>query len=364
MVVGMAEVRVNDKGPTQKQYRVLNPDGTLVVNAPVRMPADLVVQALRWMLLSRMYDEHAIAMRREGRWGRYPPLVGQEAAVVGTMLALDPKQDWLVPQYRELVACVHHGHPLERITAHYMGKGAHSRVPDGIKLVPLQVALAAQLQHAAGLAWGLRLQGRPGVVMTFIGDGGSSEGDFHEALNAAGVTKAPVVFVLQNNQWAISTPRSMQSAATSLSHRAAGYGLPGIEVDGNDLLAMYDVAVDAVQRAQRGEGPTLIEAVTYRMSLHNTTDDPSKYLDMEAFEEAKQRDPIDRVTAYLSGLGRWDGNRQQEMKTKLQAEIDEAVEKAIGFPGPQPADAYENVYAQPPERMQRQLAALLARSQS
>jgi pyruvate dehydrogenase E1 component subunit alpha len=176
------------------QHRILNADGTLVDGATPRMPPELLIEGLRWMLLSRLYDERAVALQRQGTWGRYPPGTGQEAAIVGSMMVLEPSIDWLVPQYRELVAYVHHGLPLDRISARYMGKFEPARIPDGVNILPMQVALAAQLQHATGLAWGLRLQKKPGIVMTYVGDGASSEGDFHEALNLAGVTRAPVVF--------------------------------------------------------------------------------------------------------------------------------------------------------------------------
>jgi pyruvate dehydrogenase E1 component alpha subunit len=343
------------------QLRVLNPDGTVVAGATPRMDEEFLLEALRWMQLSRLYDERATAMQRQGRWGVYSPVMGQEAAVVGSMMPLEPERDWLVPQYRETVAYVHHGYPLERITANYLGKPLSGRIPDGVNVLPTQVALAAQLQHATGLAWGLKLQKRPGIVMTYIGDGGSSEGDFHEALNLAGVLRAPIVFFMQNNQWAISTPRRLQSAAPSFSLRAAGYGFPGVEVDGNDVLAVYAASVDAVERARAGEGPTLIEAVTYRMSFHNTTDDPSRYRDQAEFEQAKQRDPIARVTAYLTALGLWDEKRERDLKGALNAEIDAAVASALAMPAVRPEQVFENVYERAPERVRRQRAQAVGR---
>jgi pyruvate dehydrogenase E1 component alpha subunit len=333
---------------------VLNSDGTLVAGAAPKMDANLVTEAVRWMFLSRTYDGRAVALQKQGKWNRYPAGTGQEASIVGSMIALDPSIDWLVPQYRELVACVRHGYPLERITARYMGRYEPSRIPDGVLVLPMQVALAAQLQHATGLAWGLRLQKKPGVVLAYVGEGASSEGDFHEALNLAGVAKAPIVFFLQNNQWAMSTSREIQSATPSFSLRAGGYGFLGVEVDGNDLLAVYDVTVDAVTRARAGLGPTLIEAVTYRESFHNTSDDPSKYMDVDAYEAAKGRDPITRVTDYLASLGRWDERLQMEMMANVASEIDNALEKADASPPPRLEDAVDNVFAQPTERLRRQ----------
>src|SRR3982074_1256245 len=297
---------------------ILKPDGTLAPGIGPRMDEEFVLEALRLMMLSRAYDERVIGLQRQGRFGVFSPGLGQEASVVGSAMALDPSRDWIVPQYRELMAVVHHGYPLELITATYMGKTTpDTRIPGGVHGLPTQVALAAPLPQATGLAWGLKLQGRDSVVMAYIGDGGSSEGDFHEAMNLAGVQQAPIVFFMQNNQWAISTPRRLQSATLSFSLRAAGYGFPGVEVDGNDVLAVYDSAVEAVERARAGEGPTLIESVTYRMGFHNTTDNPSRYQDPAEYEEAKQRDPIDRVVKYLTALGLWNDDRQLSCREQV-----------------------------------------------
>jgi pyruvate dehydrogenase E1 component alpha subunit len=324
------------------------------------MSDTMLLEALRWMLMSRAYDERAVAMQRQGLYGVFSPSLGQEASVVGSCMALDPARDWIVPQYRELMAVVHHGYPLERLAAIGMGRGtAATRIPEGVKVLPTQVALAAQLPHATGLAWGLKLQKKDAVVMTYVGEGGSSEGDFHEALNLAGVQQAPVVFFLQNNQWAISTPRRVQTATPSFALRAAGYGFPGVEVDGNDVLAVYEVASDAVERARSGGGPTLIESVTYRMSFHNTTDNPSLYEDPAEREEARRRDPIDRVLQYLRDKGQWDEAIDSRMRAGVDGQIGEAFEKAMGFPAVTPAELFEHAYSELPGQLQRQRDELL-----
>jgi pyruvate dehydrogenase E1 component alpha subunit len=339
---------------------ILKPDGTLVKGAEPSMDEEFLLEALRLMLLSRLYDEKVIGLQRQGQFGVFSPGHGQEAAIVGSAMALDPGRDWIVPQYRELFAVVHHGYPLEKITATYMGKTTEAtRIPDGVNVLPTQVALAAQLPQATGLAWGLMLQGTDSVVMAYIGEGGSSEGDFHEALNLAGVQRCPIVFFMQNNQWAISTPRRMQSAAASFAARAAGYGFPGVEVDGNDLLAVHESAVEAVKRARAGEGPTLIEAVTYRMGFHNTTDNPSRYEDPEERAEAALRDPIDRVTKYLASLGLWSEARGRQLREELQAELDRAVGWALAEPGATPQMLFDNIYARPPARQLRQRSEFL-----
>jgi pyruvate dehydrogenase E1 component alpha subunit len=307
------------------------------------------------MLMSRIYDERATALQRQGLYGVFSPALGQEASVVGSTSALDPARDWIVPQYRELVALVRHGYPLERLAAMGMGRVTEAaRIPDGVNVLPNQVALATQLPHAAGLAWGLKLQKKDSVVMTYVGDGGSSEGDFHEGLNLAGVQRAPVVFFLSNNQWAISTPRRVQSATPSFALRAAGYGFPGVEVDGNDVLAVYSAAREAVERARAGEGPTLIESVTYRMSFHNTTDNPSLYEDPKQRDDASRRDPIDRVVRYLTLRGLWDEERDRETRASVRAEVDAALEKAAAFPVVTPNQLFDHIYSELPERLRRQ----------
>ena len=335
------------------------PDGTVAPGGKSRMDEELLLEALGWMMKSRLYDQRVIALQRQGQFGVYSPGMGQEASIVGSALALDPARDWIVPQYRELMATVHHGLPLEVITAQYLGKIAPARIPDGVNVLPNQVSIAAHLPQATGLAWGLKLQGKDAVVMAYIGDGGSSEGDFHEALNLAGVVKAPIVFFLQNNQWAISTSRRFQSATRSFALRAAGYGFEGVEVDGNDVMAVYDVTSDAVERARSGGGPTLIEAVTYRMSFHNTTDNPARYEDPKEHEEARSRDPIQRVQRYLAGLGLWDAKREAELTAQVREDIEHALQLAYAADAPKPADVFANAYADEPSRVARQRSELL-----
>jgi pyruvate dehydrogenase E1 component alpha subunit len=336
---------------------VLDPDGALVDGAQPRLSLERTVEGLRWMLLSRAFDARATTLQRQGRFGTFSPVKGQEASVVGTALTLDPAIDWIVPSYRELPALVRHGHPLERVVAGYMGKLGPARIPDGVLLLPNQVALATQLQHAVGLAWGLKLQRRPGVVMAYCGEGAASEGDFHEACNMAGVRQAPIVFVLMNNQWAISTSREVQSAG-EFHRRAEGYGFTGVPVDGNDLLAVYEVAAEAVDRARGGGGPTLIDCLTYRLSFHNTTDNPRAYLPEGWLERAEREDPIQRVQTYLAGRGLWDEAAGAAMEGEVAEQLDAAVEAAAAMPAARPADVFENVYANAPARVVRQRDAL------
>jgi pyruvate dehydrogenase E1 component alpha subunit len=342
-------------------YQVLEPSGKLRAGAKPALDDEFVLEGLRWMLLSRAFDTKATALQRQGKFGVFSPVLGQEAAVVGSAMAFDPKIDWLVPQYRELPAYLIWGLPLSKHILNLSGNPIAGRIPEDVKLLPTQVALAAQLPHAVGIAWGLKIQGKEGAVLTYFGEGASSEGDFHEACNLAGVVRAPIVFLLQNNQWAISTPRAYQSAAAHFADRAAGYGFEGRVVDGNDLLAVYEVTREAVERARKGDGPTLIEAVTYRMSFHNTTDNPSRYQPPEELEEARRRDPVERVEKYLRDRGLWSEDREKEMKQAAADEIEAAIAEAQKAAPPQPSQIFDHVFAELTPRQAAQRDEMLGR---
>lgn len=344
---------------SRERLEVLDLDGSLRPGAAAPLSDDETLTALRWMMLSRSVDARATSLQRQGRMGTFSAVRGQEASVVGSSSALDPSRDWIVPQYRELPAMARHGVPLDQFLLYWMGNPAGGRIPDGVRVLPVQIALAAQLPHATGLAWGLALQQRDDVVMTYFGDGASSEGDFHEALNLAGVVRAPVVFWLQNNGWAISTPRSQQTAAVSFADRAAGYGIAGVVVDGNDLFAVNQAARDAVARARSGGGPTLVESQTYRMGAHNTADDHTRYMHQETLDEWEVLDPILRVQRYLAARDRWDPATAEALQAEIDAEIDAAVERAEAVGPADPADVFSHVYADPPARLKAQRLAAL-----
>jgi pyruvate dehydrogenase E1 component alpha subunit len=309
------------------------------------------------MLRSRVIDERFFSLQRQGRLGTYSPVDGEEATVVGSAWALDPARDWVVPYYRELPAMLHQGYTLERALRYLKGLPGGNHMEPGVNVLPYQISLAAQLPHAVGLAWGLRHQGSDGVVLAYFGDGASSEGDAHEALNLAGVRRTPVVFVLKNNGWAISTPVERQTAAASFAARAEGYGMPGEVVDGNDLFAVYDACRRAVEHARAGEGPTLIEARTHRLGPHNTADDPTRYVDPAWLEERRGRDPVARVRAYLQERGLADEAAEAELVERFRDEVDAAVDAVEALPAP-PAEAmFEHAYARPPARVQAQRGA-------
>ncbi len=337
-----------DPGP----LRLLSPDGRLC-GEPSLAPGQ-AVDALRWMLLSQALDELAIKLQRLKRIGLYAPVSGQEATVVGSALALDPSRDWMVPASREQVAMVHHGLPLLNLLAGYMGRLDHAGIPPGVRLLPRQQAIAAQLPHAAGLAWALKLRGERGAVLVYCGDGASSEGDFHEALNLAGVLRAPLVIVLINNRYAISTPVRKQTAASDLSKRALGYGFRGVAVDGNDVMAVHQASQEAVRRALEGDGPTLIECRTYRLSFHNTSDNPREYRSDDEVEEARREDPVGRLRRYLLQAGLLSDADVAALAAEQERALLEAQRVAAGLSRPDPASIFTHAYAVEAERLTRQ----------
>ena len=336
--------------------RILAPDGTAPDGYRPPLSEPDLLAAHRLMLLSRRIDERAFNLQRQGRLGTFSPVHGQEASVVGSAAALDPARDWVVPQYRELPAMLRQGYTLERFFLYFKGNPEGNRMPEGVNLLPFQISLATQLPHAVGLAWGLRHQGRDGVVCVYLGDGASSEGDFHEACNLAGLRRAPVIFLLQNNGWAISTPVRKQTAAGSFAARSAGYGFPGELVDGDDFFAVYEASARAVTRARAGEGPTLIENRTYRMGPHNTADDPGRYVDPAELEAHRALDPIARLRAYLEAAGPLTPGLEAEMRQDIDREVEASLAAAEHRAGARPEQIFEHVYADPPPRVRWQQA--------
>ncbi|HEY4912380.1 MAG TPA: thiamine pyrophosphate-dependent enzyme [Candidatus Dormibacteraeota bacterium] len=331
---------------------MLGVDGTVRGTSP--MSSAQVVDALRLMLLSRAVDDRLIKLQRMGRVGVYGPVHGQEAAVIGSAMALDPNRDWIVPASREHPAMLRHGLPLMNMFATYMGNFDAAAVPDGVRLLPRQQSIGAQLPHATGLAWALKLRRTAGVVAVYFGEGASSEGDFHEASNLAGVMRVPLVMLLINNHYAISTPLHRQTAAVNLAARAEGYGFPGFVVDGNDLLAVYSTTLDAVNRALAGEGPTLIECRTYRMGFHNTSDNPKEYRDSAEVVEAEQRDPIERVRRFATREGIWSAGQEAAALDEIRSEIEMAQRQVEALPKPGVGAIFEHVYETLPPRLQQQ----------
>ncbi len=323
------------------------------------IPQEVHLKMFRAMLLGRCFDERMLDLQRQGRIGTFPPIKGQEAAQVGAVAVLRDS-DWLVPSFRETPAELMRGRTMESVLLYYSGYNEGTVIPKNQHDMPMSVPVASQILHAVGIGLAAKYRKTDEVVMTFFGDGATSEGDFHEALNCAAVYQCPVVFICQNNQWAISVPLREQTHSETLAQKAVAYGMPGIQVDGNDILAVYAAASEAANRARSGGGPTFIECVTYRIMMHTTADDPKKYRPEEEVERWKLKDPLLRYQKYLlqknilpeSGYT----DSLAEVKQEIQAAIDrvEQQTKELG----DPLDMFNHLYAELPPFLQKQKAEL------
>ncbi len=335
--------------------QILTPSGDLVGAAP--LSTALIVRLYRAMVFARTFDRKCAALQKQGRLATYSPFEGQEAAQVGSAAALGV-DDWMVASYRDGAAMWMQGYPMELLIAGRTGHEAGGSPPEPVPVLPPSITVGGHMLHAVGLAWASRILGQDRVAITYFGDGATSEGDFHEAMNFAGVFSLGVVFLCQNNGWAISMPTSGQTASESIAHKAVAYGMPGIQVDGNDLLAVYDSTAEALERARRGEGPTLIEAITYRVGPHTTADDPSRYRDHTEPVDWQRRDPLERVRLFLSERAAWTDEMQSEVEREAASTVEEAVQRAEALPAPTPEHLFGAMFAQTPPHLAEQRAAL------
>jgi len=350
-----------DPGET---YRILDDDGHVVDGRePPALSDEELLDIYRQMQLARLFDERAVSLQRQGRVGTYPPLSGQEGAQVGSAFALADR-DWIVPSYREHGVAMARGFPLERILLYWMGHEVGNRIPEELNMLPIAVPIATQIPHATGAAWASKLRGNDEVFCCYFGDGATSEGDFHEGLNFAGVYDVPAVFFCSNNQWAISMPRERQTGSQTLAQKAVAYGFDGVQVDGMDPLAVYEVTRAAVEKARNprdGEHrPTLIEAVQYRFGAHTTADDPTAYRDDEEVERWKAKDPIPRLETFLRRSDRLDDEKIQRIETEIETRVSDAIEAAEAFEPPGAEEIFEHVYEDEPRRLAAQREALEA----
>jgi pyruvate dehydrogenase E1 component subunit alpha len=339
--------------PTIEYLSILDADGHVDAQfEPDIPPADLK-RLYRTFLLARRFDERMLRLQRQGRIGTFGPIRGHEAAVLGSVYALRPS-DWLVPYYREWPAYMWRGWPLENLILYYAGFAEGMRVPDGLRDLPLCIPIASQIPHAVGVAYAARYKGEDSVTLVYLGDGATSHGDCQEAMNFAGVFQAPVVFVVLNNQWAISVPRSRQTRARTLAQKALAYGFPGIQVDGNDLLACYVATREAVERARQGGGPTLVEAVTYRLSMHTTADDPTKYRSEDEVKAWEAKEPLPRFRRYVEQKGVIDEAAHAALEAEVDAQVRESIERAEARMTPGLLEVFEHVYAERPPELEAQ----------
>jgi pyruvate dehydrogenase E1 component alpha subunit len=324
---------------------------------------DDVVYMYEQMTIGRNLDEVAFKLQRSGRMGTYPQNKGQEAAAMASGYAAKKGVDWLVPCYRENLALFHHGLPMHYILLHWMGDERGNQIPEGVNMTPLAIPIGTQMLHATGIAWSFKIRKEPRVAITYFGDGATSEGDFHEAMNFAGTFQAPVVFFCQNNQWAISVPRETQTASETIAQKAIAYGMPTLQVDGNDIFAVYKATRDAIERARGGGGPSFIEAVTYRLGDHTTADDARRYRDAQELESWLARDPLIRVRKYLERKDLWNNEKQAKLEERAKTITAEVVKAAEGIAKPTTDDMFDYTFAHPlPPELERQKRTLRTHS--
>ncbi|HLE42560.1 MAG TPA: pyruvate dehydrogenase (acetyl-transferring) E1 component subunit alpha [Methylomirabilota bacterium] len=343
--------------PPIEYLSILDADGHVDSELEPKIPPDDLRRLYRTFLLARRFDERMLRLQRQGRIGTFGPTKGHEAAVLGSVYALRPT-DWMVPYYREWPAYMWRGWPLENLILYYAGYAEGMRVPDGFHDLPLCIPIASQVPHAVGVAYAARYKGEDSVALVYLGDGATSHGDCQEAMNFAGVFQAPVVFLVLNNQWAISMPRSKQTRARTLAQKATAYGFAGVQVDGNDLLACYVGTREAVERARQGKGPTLVEAVTYRLSMHTTADDPTKYRSEDEVKAWEAKEPLPRFRRYVEQKGLVDEQIHAELEAEVDAQIRGSVEAAEARMKPDLMEVFEHVYAERPAELEAQRQAL------
>jgi pyruvate dehydrogenase E1 component alpha subunit len=346
-----------------KMFQILKPDGTLVEGREPPIDDQETLNLYKKMVFIRLADQRALMLQRQGRFGTYAPIWGQEACQMGSTYVLQ-KGDWVIPAFREIGATLMMGIPLKSFYLYWMGNEMGSRTSEGINVMPVSVPVGTQTLHAVGIAWAAKIRGDRVVTLVFFGDGATSKGDFHEAMNFAGVFKTPTIFFCQNNQFAISVPRSLQTASKTIAQKAIAYGFDGIQVDGNDLFAVFTATKEAVEKARSGGGPTLIEGVTYRFGPHTTADDPTKYRTEEEKEPWKPLDPMVRLRSYLKGKELWNDEIEQRIAEEAQKEIDQAVKEAEAVPSPGVEEIFNYVFAEKTPSLKEQLDYLKSTLQS
>jgi len=310
---------------------------------PKELTPQVIKKLYELMVLSRMFDEKMFAMQRQGRLYTFAQSKGQEAADIGSTFPLE-KSDWMVPYFRNWPSYITRGYPLHMLLQYNSGDERGMRCPKDINCLPVCIPVGTQTAHAVGIAWAAKMKKEKSAVLCYLGDGATSEGIFHEAMNFAGVFKVPIVFVCENNQWAISVPRSKQTASETLAQKAIAYGINGIQVDGNDIFAMFLATRDALKNARAGK-PTFIEAYTYRLTDHTTSDDAKKYRSDDELKQWQAKDPISRVRMYMEKKKLWDKDAEGKLYKKNQQLIDDAIKKLEAIPKPDPTEMFDNMYS-------------------
>ena len=316
-----------------EMFQIINEEGE-VVNDSIDpgLTNEELVELMSRMVYTRILDQRSISLNRQGRLGFYAPTAGQEASQIASHFALE-KDDFILPGYRDVPQLIWHGLPLEKAFLFSRGHFIGNQAPEGVNVLAPQIIIGAQIIQAAGVALGMKKRGKKAVAITYTGDGGSSQGDFYEGINFAGAFKAPAIFIVQNNQFAISTPRELQTSAKTIAQKGIAAGIPSLLVDGMDPLAVYVATRDARKRAVAGEGPTLIETMCYRYGPHTMAgDDPTRYRTSDTDSEWAKKDPLVRFRKYLEAKGLWDQEKEGAVIERAKEDIKVAIKKADAAP--------------------------------
>jgi pyruvate dehydrogenase E1 component alpha subunit len=344
--------------PADRGLRRVIGDGETVADGEVDgLGSEQLLTLYRNLVLLRTYDERSVVYHRQGRIGTYAIFWNHEAMQAGSVFALE-ERDWIFPSYRESAIGLLRGMPASTVLSWWRGHPAGWWNPEDHGVASICVPIATHVPHAVGFAWGSRLKGEDRVAIAYFGDGATSEGAFHEGANLAAVTGAPLVLLCNNNHWAISTPLEAQTRAESLADKAAGYGMPGVRVDGLDVLAVFEATREAVERARAGDGPTFIEAVHYRAAPHATADDPKAYIDLERVEEARARECVGRFEGYLRRAGILTDEMAESIKGEAAEQMREGITAAEAEPPADPSLLFEHAFVDPPASFERDLAEL------
>jgi pyruvate dehydrogenase E1 component alpha subunit len=338
-----------------KELKILDEKGNADIDLLPNLSDNDLKKIFEFFILSRQFDQRALQLHAEGRLGTYASILGQEASQIGSAYALE-KTDWVFPSFREMGVYITLGYPIWMLFQYWTGDERGMTTPEGLNIFPVSVPVGTQPPHAVGAAFAAKVKGHKIAAVTYFGDGGSSKGDFHESMNIAGVYKLPVVFICQNNQWAISVPRERQTAAKTIAQKAYSYGFEGIQVDGNDIFAVYKATKDALEKARSGGGPTLIECFTYRMGDHTTADDASRYRPKEDLEKWKEKDPLLRLKLYMEKKSIWNQQYEDEVRKTTTEFVDGEIKKEETAVLPDQKDIINFTYEELTQRQKKEIA--------
>lgn len=339
-----------------KTLQILNEEGVVVNEAAMpNLTDDQLKELMRRMVFTRILDQRSISLNRQGRLGFYAPTAGQEASQLASQFALE-SEDFILPGYRDVPQMIWHGLPLHQAFLFSRGHFEGNNIPEGVNVISPQIIIAAQITQCAGVALGMKKRAKKSVAVTYTGDGGSSQGDFYEGINFAGAFKAPAIFIVQNNRFAISTPVEKQTAAKTIAQKGVAVGIPGVQVDGMDPLAVYVAVREARERAINGEGPTIIETLTYRYGPHTMAgDDPTRYRTSDLDNEWEKKDPLVRFRKFLEGKGLWSEEEENKVIEQAKEEIKTAIKQADNTPKQKVTDLISIMHEELPYNLKEQM---------